>query len=47
MDGSVEMKRKLEMLGDMPAVDMTIAEGEASVGDRKSMMMMMTRRRTG
>jgi ATP-dependent RNA helicase DDX46/PRP5 len=33
MDDVVETKRKLEMLGDMPAVDMTMAEGEASVGD--------------
>ena len=33
MDGSAGMKRKLETLGDMPAVDMTMAEGEASVGD--------------
>ena len=33
MDDSVETKRKLETLGDMPAVDMTMAEGEASVGD--------------
>lgn len=33
MDDSVEMKRKLEMIGDMPAVDMTMAEGEASVRD--------------
>jgi ATP-dependent RNA helicase DDX46/PRP5 len=33
MDHSVETKRKLETLGDMPAVDMTMAEGEASVGD--------------
>ena len=29
----METKRKLETLGDMPAVDMTMAEGEASVGD--------------
>lgn len=33
MDDSVETKRKLETLGDMPAVDMTMAEGEAGVGD--------------
>jgi ATP-dependent RNA helicase DDX46/PRP5 len=33
MDDAVETKRKLETLGDMPAVDMTMAEGEASVGD--------------
>lgn len=33
MDDSVEMKRKLEMIGDMPAVDMTMAEREASVRD--------------
>lgn len=33
MDDSVETKRKLETLEDMPAVDMTMAEGEASVGD--------------
>lgn len=33
MDDSVETKRKLETLGDMPAIDMTMAEGEASVGD--------------
>jgi len=34
MDDSVETKqRKLETLGDMPAVDMTMADGEASVGD--------------
>jgi hypothetical protein len=33
MGDSVETKRKLEALGDMPAVDMTMAEGEASVGD--------------
>jgi len=29
----VETKRKLETLGDMPAVDMTMAEGEVGVGD--------------
>lgn len=33
MDDSVETKRKLEKLGDMPAVDMSMAEGEQSVGD--------------
>jgi ATP-dependent RNA helicase DDX46/PRP5 len=33
MDDSVETKRKLETLGDMPAIDMTMADGEASVGD--------------
>jgi ATP-dependent RNA helicase DDX46/PRP5 len=33
MDDAVETKRKLETLGEMPAVDMTMAEGEASVGD--------------
>lgn len=34
MDDSDETKlRKLETLGDMPAVDMTMADGEASVGD--------------
>jgi ATP-dependent RNA helicase DDX46/PRP5 len=34
MDDSVETKkRKLETLGEMPAVDMTMADGEASVGD--------------
>ncbi|KAK1236709.1 pre-mRNA processing RNA-helicase [Marasmius sp. AFHP31] len=33
MDDSVETKRKLEKLEDMPAVDMTMNEGEASVGD--------------
>ncbi|KAJ7068149.1 P-loop containing nucleoside triphosphate hydrolase protein [Mycena amicta] len=33
MDDSVETKRKLETLGDMPAIDMSMAEGEASVGD--------------
>ncbi|KAJ7507676.1 P-loop containing nucleoside triphosphate hydrolase protein [Mycena galericulata] len=33
MDDSVETKRKLKTLGDMPAIDMTMAEGEASVGD--------------
>lgn len=33
MDDSVETKRNLETLGDMPVVDMTMAEGEVSVGD--------------
>jgi ATP-dependent RNA helicase DDX46/PRP5 len=33
MDDSVETKRQLEMLGDMPAVDMTMADGEATIGD--------------
>jgi len=33
MDDSVETKRQLEMLGDMPAVDMTMADGEAGIGD--------------
>ena len=33
MDDAVETKRKLETLGDMPAIDMTMAEGETSVGD--------------
>ena len=33
MDDSVETKRKLESLGNMPAVDMTMAEREASVRD--------------
>jgi ATP-dependent RNA helicase DDX46/PRP5 len=33
MDDDVETKRKLETLGEMPAVDMTMADGEASVGD--------------
>ncbi|RDB22636.1 Pre-mRNA-processing ATP-dependent RNA helicase PRP5 [Hypsizygus marmoreus] len=33
LDDAVETKRKLETLGDMPAVDMTMAEGEAGVGD--------------
>ncbi|KAG1863409.1 P-loop containing nucleoside triphosphate hydrolase protein [Suillus tomentosus] len=34
MDDSDETKqRKLETLGEMPAVDMTMADGEASVGD--------------
>ncbi|KAG7097101.1 hypothetical protein E1B28_004484 [Marasmius oreades] len=33
MDDSVETKRKLEKLEDMPAIDMSMNEGEASVGD--------------
>ncbi|KAF8803654.1 P-loop containing nucleoside triphosphate hydrolase protein [Phlegmacium glaucopus] len=33
LDDAVESKRKLETLGDMPAVDMTMAEDEAGVGD--------------
>ncbi|KII94684.1 hypothetical protein PLICRDRAFT_33500 [Plicaturopsis crispa FD-325 SS-3] len=33
MDDAVETNRKLEKLGDMPAVDMTMAEGEPGVGD--------------
>ncbi|KAF7355207.1 P-loop containing nucleoside triphosphate hydrolase protein [Mycena sanguinolenta] len=33
MDDSVETKRKLETLDDMPDVDMTMTEGEAAVGD--------------
>lgn len=33
MDDSVETKRQLEVLGDMPAVDMTMAEEEAGIGD--------------
>ena len=33
MDDSVETKRHLEMLGDMPAVDMSMADGEAGIGD--------------
>jgi ATP-dependent RNA helicase DDX46/PRP5 len=33
MDDSVKTKRKLKTLGDMSVVDMTMAEGEASVGD--------------
>jgi len=33
MDDSVETKRKLEKLEDMPAVDMTMNEGEPIVGD--------------
>ncbi|THV08684.1 P-loop containing nucleoside triphosphate hydrolase protein [Dendrothele bispora CBS 962.96] len=33
LDDAVETKRKLEKLGDMPAIDMTMQEGEPSVGD--------------
>ncbi|KAI0068937.1 hypothetical protein BV25DRAFT_66086 [Artomyces pyxidatus] len=33
MDDSVETKRKLEVLGDMPAIDMSMTEGEHNVGD--------------
>lgn len=33
MDDSVETKRQLEVLGDMPAVDMSMADGEATIGD--------------
>ncbi|KAJ7591172.1 P-loop containing nucleoside triphosphate hydrolase protein [Mycena floridula] len=33
LDDSVETKRQLETLGDMPAIDMTMAEGEANIGD--------------
>jgi ATP-dependent RNA helicase DDX46/PRP5 len=33
MDDAVETKRKLEVLEDMPAVDMTMAEGQATIGD--------------
>ncbi|KAF5387718.1 hypothetical protein D9615_000271 [Tricholomella constricta] len=33
LDDAVETKRKLETLGDMPAVDMTMAEGGVGVGD--------------
>ena len=33
MDDATETKRKLEKLGDMPAVDMTMPAGTASVGD--------------
>ena len=33
MDDSVESTRKLEKLGDMPAVDMSMPDGVASVGD--------------
>jgi ATP-dependent RNA helicase DDX46/PRP5 len=33
MDDSVETKRQLERLEDMPAVDMTMADSEAAIGD--------------
>jgi ATP-dependent RNA helicase DDX46/PRP5 len=33
LDDSVETKRHLEVLGDMPAVDMTMADEEAGIGD--------------
>ena len=33
MDDSVETKRHLEVLGDMPAVDMTMEDGETGIGD--------------
>lgn len=33
LDDAVETERKFEKLGDMPAIDMTMAEGEAAVGD--------------
>jgi len=33
LDDSVESKRKLEKLGDMPAVDMSMSEDVAGVGD--------------
>ncbi|KAA1466238.1 P-loop containing nucleoside triphosphate hydrolase protein [Dentipellis sp. KUC8613] len=33
MDDSVETKRKLEKLGDMPAVDMSMTDGEPNIGD--------------
>ena len=33
MDDSVETKRHLEVLEDMPAIDMTMADGEAGIGD--------------
>ncbi|KZT20802.1 P-loop containing nucleoside triphosphate hydrolase protein [Neolentinus lepideus HHB14362 ss-1] len=33
MDDSVETKRKLEKLEDMPAIDMTMVEGQNGVGD--------------
>lgn len=33
LDDSVESKRKLETLGDMPAIDMTMVDDEAGVGD--------------
>ena len=33
MDDSIEEKRKLEKLTDMPAVDMSMPDGGASVGE--------------
>jgi ATP-dependent RNA helicase DDX46/PRP5 len=33
MDDSNETKREIETLGDMPAVDMTMVDGEGAVGD--------------
>jgi ATP-dependent RNA helicase DDX46/PRP5 len=33
LDDSVETKRRLEVLEDMPAVDMTMADGEVGIGD--------------
>lgn len=33
LDDAVESKRKLETLGEMPAIDMTMVEDEAGVGD--------------
>ncbi|KAH9998418.1 P-loop containing nucleoside triphosphate hydrolase protein [Russula vinacea] len=33
LDDSVETKRHLEVLGELPAVDMTMADGEAGIGD--------------
>jgi ATP-dependent RNA helicase DDX46/PRP5 len=33
MDDSVETKRKLEVLSDMPAIDMTMEEGDTKIGD--------------
>lgn len=33
LDDAVETKRKLETLGDMPAIDMSMAEGENTIGD--------------
>jgi ATP-dependent RNA helicase DDX46/PRP5 len=33
LDDSIESKRKLEKLGDMPAVDMSMTEGGVGVGD--------------
>ena len=33
MDDSVETKLKLEKLDDMPAIDMSMTHGEASVGE--------------